>query len=136
MNLETGSLIERAFSIWVSGGWLMLPLLVLTFFVYATALDLFIRVHFHFLVRFKVYNLDSSQIARRLDRDMPFLRQLLAFQATSAGQVQRHFEEVRNEYLPPIDRRIKFLAIVITTGPLVGPSRHGDRDAFDLRWHG
>ena len=98
----------------------MLPLLVLTLFVYATALDLFLKVHFHFLVRSKVYRLDSSQIAQRLDREMPILRRLLTFGATNVDQVQRHFDEVRSEYLPPIDRRIRFLAIVITTGPLVG----------------
>jgi biopolymer transport protein ExbB len=120
MNLETDSLIDKAITIWASGGWLMLPLFILTFFIYATALDLFLRVQFHFLVRSKVYDLDSNQIAKRLDQDLSSLRCLLEFQAVNVEQVKRHFMEVRNEYLPPIDRRIRFLAIIITTGPLVG----------------
>ena len=34
--------------------------------------------------------------------------------------MRRHFKQVRQEYLPIINRRIRFLAIIITAGPLVG----------------
>ncbi len=34
--------------------------------------------------------------------------------------MRRHFKQVRQEYLPVINRRIRFLAIIITAGPLVG----------------
>ncbi|MEO0510295.1 MAG: MotA/TolQ/ExbB proton channel family protein [Verrucomicrobiota bacterium] len=120
MLTKNDSLIDQALSIWTSGGWLMLPLLVLTFFIYATALDLFCRVHFHFLVRSRVHKLGSGEIAGRLDKELSPLRCLVSFQARDSEEVKRHFTEVRNEYLPPIDRRIRFLAIIITTGPLLG----------------
>lgn len=120
METATGSLIDSAIRIWASGGWLMFPLLVLTFFIYATALDLYVRVQRHFLVRSKVYDLDSDEIAQRMEHELSALRCLLDIQATDVKQVRRHFKAVRSEYLPPIDRRIRFLAIIITTGPLVG----------------
>jgi len=96
----------------------MVPLLLLTFFIYVTALDLFCRVQFHFLVRGRLHEREAGEIAR--DPRLELARRLVRFDALSAPEVRRHFAEVRNEYLPPIDRRIRFLAIIITAGPLLG----------------
>ncbi|MFP4283762.1 MAG: MotA/TolQ/ExbB proton channel family protein [Opitutales bacterium] len=109
-----------ALSIWTSGGWLMIPLLLLTFFIYITALDLFCRVQFHFLVRGRVHQRDAAEIAHGPARELELARRLIRSDALTVEAVKRHFSEVRNEYLPPIDRRIRFLAIIITTGPLLG----------------
>jgi biopolymer transport protein ExbB len=120
MNTQSGSLIDQALAIWTSGGWLMLPLLLLTVFIYLTAFDLFCRVQFHFLVRARVHEREAGEIARSADRNLILARELVRFDALSSDAVKRHFAEVRNEYLPPIDRRIRFLAIIITAGPLIG----------------
>lgn len=120
MNLETNSLIDQAVRIWTSGGWLMLPLLLLTVFIYLTAFDLFCRVQFHFLVRGKVHKRDAGELSRDPRPSLKMARELVRFDALSGDEVKRHFAEVRNEYLPPIDRRIRFLAIIITAGPLLG----------------
>jgi len=114
------NLIEHTTEIWVSGGWLMLPLLILTLFIYATALSLFCRVHFHFLLRGRVHELESRHITHPANPHVAKARELIRYEAFSAAEVQRHFEEVRNEYLPFIDRRIRFLGIIITAGPLIG----------------
>ncbi|MFP4156960.1 MAG: MotA/TolQ/ExbB proton channel family protein [Opitutales bacterium] len=120
MPAETNSLIDQALAIWTSGGWLMLPLLLLTVFIYLTAFDLFCRVQFHFLVRGKVHKRDAGELARDPRPALKMARELVRFDALSSDEVKRHFAEVRNEYLPPIDRRIRFLAIIITAGPLLG----------------
>lgn len=120
MSLVNNSLIDQALGIWTSGGWLMLPLLVLTIFIYLTAFDLFCRVQFHFLVRARVHKRLTREIAQAPGKDFELSRRLIRFDALSSDEVKRHFAEVRNEYLPPIDRRIRFLAIIITTGPLIG----------------
>ena len=39
---------------------------------------------------------------------------------SSIREIRSHFLQVRNEYLPIINRRIRFLVIIITAGPLVG----------------
>lgn len=120
MSPVNNSLIDQALGIWTSGGWLMLPLLVLTIFIYLTAFDLFCRVQFHFLVRARMHERKTQEIAHDKGRHFELSRRLIRFDALSSDEVKRHFAEVRNEYLPPIDRRIRFLAIIITTGPLIG----------------
>lgn len=112
--------LDTAIQIWASGGWLMLPLLCVTLFIYGSALSLFLRVHFHYLLRGKVQHMDGAGIARSPNPNVALARELIRYEALSTEEVQRHFAEVRAEYLPFIDRRIKFLGIVITTGPLIG----------------
>lgn len=112
--------IEEALRIWTSGGWLMLPLLALTLFLYWTALGLFFRLQFHFLVRGRIHKLGTREIARGSGPELDKARQLVRFEALDTGEVRRHFEEVRCEYLPEFDRRIRFLGIIITAGPLLG----------------
>lgn len=120
MTTETNSLLDQALTIWAGGGWLMLPLLLLTVFIYLTAFDLFCRVQFHFLVRARLHQRQTYEIAHDSRKEFELSRRLIRFDAQSSDEVKRHFAEVRNEYLPPIDRRIRFLAIIITTGPLLG----------------
>lgn len=98
----------------------MVPLLVLTVYIYATAIHLLCRVHFHFLIRGKVHRLGREEIAAGGDPNLEMARQLIREDALDTEDVRRHFEEVRNEYLPFIDRRIRFLGVLITAGPLIG----------------
>lgn len=98
----------------------MLPLLGLAVFMYYTALDLYLRLRMHFLLRSKVYQLSDDALKSELSNSLITLKQLLLTEATSTHEVRRHFKQVRQEYLPIINRRIRFLAIIITAGPLVG----------------
>jgi len=111
-------IVDEAFRIWRSGGWLMVPLLALTLYMYANALDLWLRVHGHFLLRLRTHRRTANEIAR--DPEMADARRLVRFEALSALEVRRHFEEVRNEYLPPIDRRLRYLGVIVSAGPLLG----------------
>ncbi|CAA6677227.1 MULTISPECIES: MotA/TolQ/ExbB proton channel family protein [unclassified Lentimonas] len=120
MNSSGDTGLESAIQIWVSGGWLMLPLLLVTLFIYGSALNLFFNVHFHYLLRGKVHAMDGNAIARSKNPDVVLARKLIRYESLTAEDVQRHFTAVRAEYLPFIDRRIKFLGLVIATGPLIG----------------
>lgn len=113
-------LLDHAVDTWTSGGWLMLPLLVLTVFIYYTAFHLFCRVHFHFLLRGRIHQLDARGIARGQSPHVEKARRLIHTEALTVEEVRRHFEEVRSEYLPFVDRRIRFLGIIITASPLLG----------------
>ena len=119
-DLGAEGLLARALDIWAGGGWLMVPLLLLTVFIYGTALNLLFRVQFHFLLRGGVHRRDPGTVAEGGDPHLDRARRLLRPDASDTAEVRRHFEEVRNEYLPFIDRRIRFLGIVITAGPLLG----------------
>ncbi len=114
------SLYQEALTVWTDGGWLMLPLFGLAVFMYYTALDLYLRLRLHFLLRSKVYRLSDDALEAELSGGLGLLKQLILPDPQSTVEVRRHFQEVRQEYLPIINRRIRFLAIVITAGPLVG----------------
>ncbi|MEM1223668.1 MAG: MotA/TolQ/ExbB proton channel family protein [Verrucomicrobiota bacterium] len=120
MNATQSSMYREGLSILTDGGWLMLPLFILAVFMYFTALELYLRLRLHFLLRSKVYKLSDEALKIELSKGSSLLSKILLMQPESVEVVRRHFQEVRHEYLPVINRRIRFLAIVITTGPLVG----------------
>lgn len=98
----------------------MLPLWVLTLFIYYTAVELFIWLNRHLLVRERLHRLDDDALHVHLSENGGGVSGLLLKGAENAGQVKRHFNLLRQVYLPPIDRRIRFLSVVITAGPLLG----------------
>ena len=117
---DSGGFFQDMTLIWVSGGWLMIPLFLLAVALYYTALKLFLNLHSHFLIRARVYDWSDKEIAERISGRWRVLWDLLDIGASTAREVKRHFEEIRNEYLSPVNRRIKFLAVLIAVGPLIG----------------
>ena len=120
MTPDSASFWAEAVAIWSSGGWLMAPLLALTVFIYYSGLELLLRLETHFLIRSRVHEMSDNQIAAKTRNGLKRLRPLLHESAISVDEVKRHFGEVRAEYLPQINRRIRFLGVVIPIGPLVG----------------
>ena len=106
--------------IWAKGGWLMLPLFALTLFIYHAVLEILLRLNGHFLARSGYDRISDIGINHALRSGDWTLRRLLALDASSRVEVRRHFQEVRAEYMPTINRRIRFLSVLITAGPLVG----------------
>tara|TARA_B100000212_G_C27381997_1_gene537505 strand:- start:148 stop:741 length:594 start_codon:yes stop_codon:yes gene_type:complete len=111
---------KEVLDIWAKGGWLMLPLFVLTLFIYYAVLELFLRLSGHFLVRSGYHSSSDEAIALALRSGHQGLSRVIAFDVEGPVGARRHFKEVRAEYLPVIDRRIHFLSILIATGPLLG----------------
>jgi biopolymer transport protein ExbB len=120
MSPDSTAFWAEAVAIWSSGGWLMAPLLALTVFIYYSGLELLLRLQSHFIIRSRVHRMTDSEIATRTRDRLKSLRPLLHESAIDAAEVKRHFGEVRAEYLPQINRRIRFLAVVVPIGPLVG----------------
>ncbi len=120
MTPDSASFWTEAMTIWSSGGWLMAPLLALTVFIYYSGLELLLHLETHFLIRSRVHEMSDNQIAAKTRNGLKRLRPLLHESAVNVDEVKRHFGEVRAEYLPQINRRIRFLGVVIPIGPLVG----------------
>lgn len=121
MNLQAGiDFLQEALSTWSSGGWLMLPLFLLAIFIYYTILELLFFLNKHFLIRSHIYKMTDAQMAHHLDHKLSALKKLLYENATNTKAVKRHFTGVRNEYLSAINGQIKFLAVLVTIGPLFG----------------
>ncbi len=98
----------------------MLPLFVLTVFIYYTAIELLITLNTHFLIRSGVHRHEDAQIQLELGGDLEWYKSILLPSAESVEEVRKHFQEVKNEYIPVVNRRIRFLGIIITASPLVG----------------
>ena len=112
--------LENAGSIWSSGGWLMIPMFALAVIIYYVGLELFFHLHFHFLVRSRVCDWSNKQIVERVSDKWRILWELLDITASTNTEVRRHFEEVRDEYLMPVNRRIRYLGVLVAVGPSVG----------------
>lgn len=112
--------IGQALNVWDSGGWLMWPLLALALFLYYTILRLELYLRGHFLVASGVDRMTDEQLGVEVRREDSPIAALMLADARSAGDVQRHFIEVRAEYLPFVARRIGFIARLLPAGPLMG----------------
>ena len=120
MSLATESFLKTLLSVWTSGGWVMLPLFALAVYIYHTALKLFMHLRSYALIRARIYRFSDTELFAEIKQQFSTLKQHLLPEGCSKQQVRRHFAEMRSEYLPIIDRRIRFLAIITTVGPLLG----------------
>lgn len=98
----------------------MLPLLLVTFFIYYTTIQLLIWLSRHFMLREQFHTLDDAELQTRLKENNKAIKTIFLENASSIREVTNHYKMIRHTYLPPIDRRIRFLAIIVTTGPLLG----------------
>ena len=120
MILQLENFFESFTTTWISGGWLMLPLFALAIFIYYTAIDLYLRLRSHFLLRGRVHKRTDNDLIGSLKNVHSAIAQVVLKDFSSIREIRSHFLQVRNEYLPIINRRIRFLVIIITAGPLVG----------------
>ncbi len=98
----------------------MAPLLALTIYIYYTGIELLLRLNTHLLFRKRANRMSDAEIDRAFRDVRTSVGSLLIKDAETPEMVRRHFVEVRHEYLPVVDRRIRFLAIISSTGPLIG----------------
>lgn len=120
MNPANTTFIDEVLHVWSSGGWLMLPLFILTVYIYFSVLHLFFSLTNHFLLKVDLRYLTPDELDQNESPALRRVRGILMWDAETVEEVRRHFQEVRNEYLPMVNRRIRFVAIIVTTGPLIG----------------
>ena len=58
---------EEVLLTWSSGGWLMLPLLALIFYLYYHALLLWLQLEFHFLIQSGIHKMSDREISSKLE---------------------------------------------------------------------
>ncbi|MFP4166647.1 MAG: MotA/TolQ/ExbB proton channel family protein [Opitutales bacterium] len=107
--------------IWLSGGWVMIPLACLAVLIYSNALQLilFLRkgnIHLgrehewrHWIKRPDNAEGRVGEIIRYTQEDV-----------TAANHVRSRFEEVRQTVLHGVDRRIFFVNTLVAAAPLLG----------------
>lgn len=108
--------------IWLSGGWVMVPLLLLAVLLYGQLLQLVLSTRRCQLGRGAEQATWSTWVADPTKADER-VRGILEYTRTepdSAGQIRRRFEEVRLSLLSTIDRQTKFVAMLVAAAPLMG----------------
>lgn len=113
--------MDRIWHIWLSGGWVMIPLFTLALLLYAQAL------HLVMLVRRANLSEESEphwwewvRSPERAEGRVADVIQYTQSDVSSADQVRNRFDEVRTAILALIDRRTRFVGTLVGAAPLLG----------------
>jgi biopolymer transport protein ExbB len=121
MEPGTVSMWQEIQSVWIQGGWVMLPLAMAGLFMYYTAAQLWLYFH----------RSDYRKIAQpvwmswvdnpgRGEGEVGEIIRYTQDEVRSIGDIQNRFDEVRTAKLPRINRRLTLLYVLVTAAPLMG----------------
>ena len=112
---------NQFFTVWVEGGWVMVPLFLLALFIYFQATGLL-----SYLKRSKVGGVSEAMLqswvadpAKGTGHAGEVIRYVLA-QGYHAKSILGRLEEVRQQLIPEVNQRIVLLSVVVTVSPLMG----------------
>lgn len=114
-------MLEKIIGIWLSGGWVMIPLALLAVLIYSNGIQLLL-----FLRKGNVQLGNDSQWlqwvynpAQAEGRAGEIIRYTQE-NVTAAKHVRNRFEEVRQSILHDVERRTTFLNTLVAAAPLMG----------------
>jgi biopolymer transport protein ExbB len=114
-------MLQKIIGIWMSGGWVMIPLLLLALMIYSLGLQmlLFLRRGNVQLGRESdwlnwVYN--PGKASGRVGEIIRYTQE----NATASKHVRNRFEEVRQSILHNVQRKLIFLNTLVAAAPLMG----------------
>jgi biopolymer transport protein ExbB len=114
-------MLTEIIGIWLSGGWVMIPLALLAVFIYATGIQLFVflgrgNIEFGYEREWQEWVRDPSKAQGRVGEIIRYTQNGV----TASRQVRNRFEEIRLSMLDGIERRLVFLNILVAAAPLMG----------------
>ena len=115
------TILSEIWAIWTSGGWIMIPLFLLAFLLYAQAFQLVLYIrraslrpegepHWFEWVRFP--EKAEGRVREIIEYTQDGVR--------TSDQVRNRFEEVRGALISLIDRRTFFVSTLVAAAPLMG----------------
>lgn len=114
-------MIERIWLIWQSGGWVMIPLFVLAVLLYSQAFQLVMYVRRQTLAG--AGEMNWWEWVRHPEQAQGRVADIIRFTQTdvsSARELSNRFDEVRAGLVSLIQRRAKFLGVLVAAAPLMG----------------
>jgi biopolymer transport protein ExbB len=112
---------QKIWQVWVAGGWTMIPMAVLSLMIYSTALRLLL--HFAGRGHRQVGRETSAHWVQRPDTAEGEIGEIVRYtqdEVRTCEEIHQRFAEVAAARLPLIDRRLRFLNVLITAAPLLG----------------
>jgi len=113
--------LHKIVEIWVSGGWVMVPLAILALLIYATGIQLLL-----YLRKGNIQMGHESEWLEWIDKPAQAkgrVGEIIRYtkeNVSAAKHVRNRFEEVRQAMLHNIDRRLVFLNTLVAAAPLMG----------------
>lgn len=114
-------MVSRIVEIWLSGGWVMLPLFALAVLLYAQAFQLVLYVRRTNLagegeMRWWDWVRKPEHAEGRVGEVIRFTQHGVS----TTKQVRNRFDEVRLSLVSLIERRVKFVSTLVAAAPLLG----------------
>lgn len=113
--------LQKIFEIWLSGGWVMLPLFMLSFLLYTQA--------FRLVISIKDTKLPSNEeFAWREwvltpEKAKGKIKEIICYtqeNTRSIEYVRKRFDEIRITQLAAIEQQLKFVKCLVAAAPLLG----------------
>lgn len=114
-------IINETVTLWLAGGWLMIPLAMLGAVIYFAIFELYLD-----LKKNSFYRMDLNELGHWIDvpRDakgeVSEMIQFTQGEVSSLDLTRARFDELRVSHLPVLQRRIYFCNILIGAAPLTG----------------
>ena len=114
-------IVTEIFGIWGSGGWVMIPLCLLAILIYTTGFEMFLFLrNFDLKINtnqnLKTWILDPDQAPKQAKEIIRYTQE----NVTAYKHLKNRFEEVEQNILHKIDRKLIFLNTLVASAPLMG----------------
>lgn len=114
-------MIGKITDIWLSGGWVMIPLALLAVMIYSTGVQLllFLRkgnIQLGRDTEWLNWVYDPDKASGRVGEIIRYTQE----NVTAAKHVRNRFEEIRQSMLHNVQRRVTFLNTLVAAAPLMG----------------
>ena len=113
--------LQKIFEIWLSGGWVMIPLFLLSFLLYTQAFRLaFFIMHAKLPsdgeFAWREWILTPEQAKGKIKEIICYTQE----NTRSIEYVRKRFDEIRINQLAIIEQQLKFVKCLVATAPLLG----------------
>lgn len=114
-------IIEETITLWLAGGWLMIPLAMLGAVIYFAIFELYLHMK-----KNSFYLMDPNELGHWIDMPKDAegeVANMIEFTQGGVGSLdsaRARFEELRVTHLPILKRRLYFCNILVGAAPLTG----------------
>ena len=113
--------MAEVWRIWLSGGWVMIPLFALAVLLYAQAIQLVLYVRrTNIKARTEVHWWDWVRQPELAEGRVREIIEYTQHDVRTGDQVRNRFDEVRLALLSLIERRVVFVGTLVAAAPLMG----------------
>ena len=113
--------LQKIFEIWLSGGWVMIPLFLLSFLLYTQAFRLVLSIKDNKLpsneeFAWREWVLTPEKAKGKIKEIICFTQE----NTRSIEYVRKQFDEIRITQLATIQQQLKFVKCLVAAAPLIG----------------